>query len=312
MAQEFYVREDDSVYGPYSGRQLREMASSGALTPESLVSINQRKWLPASSIKELVFEESPPVEPGPTVAQRMRAGLQGAATAIGGAISGLAAGAPSSADVQAETNELRPPTNTGSASSSAISRFLNEEQDPKVIERLLPKVQEILMSGEELLFIAVQKKPIATIAPDCIILTSKRFIFYKVKLFGQIAFEDRIWRELYDAKIEEGILGAKFTIHASGGLPLSMDYLPKAQARRLYRFAQEMEEKSLEERRQRQLEDKRAAAGGIVLGAPTYAQPQAIPDDPLQKLSKLKQMLDAGLINSQEYESKKTEILSRM
>lgn len=41
-----------------------------------------------------------------------------------------------------------------------------------------------------------------------------------------------------------------------------MDYLPKAQARRLYQFAQGKEEEMGEYRRQRDLEDKRAAAGG--------------------------------------------------
>ena len=35
-------------------------------------------------------------------------------------------------------------------------------------------------------------------------------------------------------------------------------------------------------------------------------------DDPMEKLSKLKKMLDAGLIEQAEYDSKKSEILSSM
>ncbi|MBN1236655.1 MAG: PH domain-containing protein [Methanotrichaceae archaeon] len=35
-------------------------------------------------------------------------------------------------------------------------------------------------------------------------------------------------------------------------------------------------------------------------------------DDPVRKLKQIKEMLDAGLINQAEYDSKKTELLSRM
>ena len=35
-------------------------------------------------------------------------------------------------------------------------------------------------------------------------------------------------------------------------------------------------------------------------------------DDPVKKLKQIKEMLDAGLINQTEYDSKKTELLSRM
>lgn len=73
-----------------------------------------------------------------------------------------------------------------------------------------------------------------------------------------------------------------------------------------------------EERRRRELEDKRAAAGGIVLQSPAQA-PSAPPvpstppqEDPVQKLTQLKAMMDAGLITPEEYDTKKTEILSRM
>ena len=36
------------------------------------------------------------------------------------------------------------------------------------------------------------------------------------------------------------------------------------------------------------------------------------PDDPAEKLKKLEEMRDSGLITSEEYETKRTEILSRM
>lgn len=40
--------------------------------------------------------------------------------------------------------------------------------------------------------------------------------------------------------------------------------------------------------------------------------PQALAEDPVQKLKQLKDMLDASLISQEEYDSKKADILSRM
>jgi hypothetical protein len=101
------------------------------------------------------------------------------------------------------------------------------------------------------------------------------------------------------------------------GTTVSIDYLPKRQARKLYSFAQEMEEKAREERRTREMEEHRASAGGIVLqGVTPFATPPASApspaSDPVAKLQQLKAMLDGGLITADEYNSKKADILSKM
>lgn len=205
-----------------------------------------------------------------------------------------------------------------SQAGGRLRKFLNEEQDPVVVERVFSKVTDILTSGEEIAYIAVQNKPLVNMAPDCVVLTNRRFIIYRPRLLGRVDFEDYIWRDLSDARLKEGLIGATLTMQTVQGRHLTVEYLPKAQARRLYSLAQEMEEGMREERRRRELEDKRAAAGGIVLQSPVQA-PSAPPapstppqEDPVQKLTQLKAMMDAGLITPEEYDTKKTEILSRM
>ncbi|MQA28376.1 MAG: hypothetical protein GEU82_00855 [Luteitalea sp.] len=205
-----------------------------------------------------------------------------------------------------------------SQATSLLKRFLNEEQDPVMVEQALARVEQLLTSGEEVSYVAVQKKPMVNVTPECVVLTSKRFILYKPRLLGGANFEDYVWRELKDAQLEEGFMGATLTLHTTTGQVLAVEYLPRAQARRLYAVAQEMEERVHEERRHRELEDRRAVAGGVVLhggAAPTAShQPAAARtfDDPVQTLQKLKAMADADLITAAEYESKKAEILSRM
>ena len=199
---------------------------------------------------------------------------------------------------------------------SLIQRFINEDQDPKILESTVPRIQQFLTSNEELLYIAIQKKPVANIAPDCIAMTSRRIIFFTIKLLGQLSFNDHLWRNVANATIKEGLLGATFSATVTNGQFISIDYLPKAQARMLYRYAQEMEENAIEERRNRSMEESRAAAGGVVVQnafvPPTAAAPASPADDPLASLQKLKSMLDAGLISPEEFAAKKSEILSRM
>ena len=203
---------------------------------------------------------------------------------------------------------------------SILRKFINEKQDPAIVKRVYAKVSQILTREEEILYIAVQNKPVVNVSPDCVVLTNRRFIIYKPKLLGGASFDDYIWRDLHDARLKEGFMRATLTMLTVKGRRLSVEYLPKEQARRLYSFAQEMEEKVREERRVRKMEETRAAAGGITLqGVGPSAQLQApaapapsVAEDPVQKLKQLKEMMDAGLIAESEYEAKKAEILSRM
>ena len=200
---------------------------------------------------------------------------------------------------------------------SRLKRFLNEEQDPSVVQQVLKRVSQILTREEQILYVAVQNKPIVNISPECVVLTNRRFIIYKPRMLGRAEFVDYIWRDLDDAHLKEGLMGARLEIRTVAGKLFSIEYLPKAQARRLYAIAQEMEEEVREERRNRVIEEKRAAAGGVIFQgqlpvAATQGTTESAADDPMQKLKMLKQMNDEGLITAEEFEKKKADILSRI
>lgn len=203
----------------------------------------------------------------------------------------------------------------------SFKKFLNEEQDPKSVEKLMEKVSGLLTSDEEVEYIAVQKKPAVNISPDCIALTNKRIIFCKPKNLGfSMDFQDYQWKDIADCHMKEGILGADFKLKTTKGQINMTDYLPKAQARKLYQFAQEKEEEMREYRRQLELEDKRAAAGGgIVVNTNPVQQPNNnnnnnsnVQEDPIATLQKLKTLLDSGILSQSEFDTKKAEVISRM
>lgn len=198
-----------------------------------------------------------------------------------------------------------------------LKKYLNEEQDPKAVEKILHKVTGLLTNGESIEYIAVQKKAI-NMSPDCIALTNKRIIFCRPKTFGlSMDFQDYLWKDIANCHMKEGIMGATFSIQTVRRGFNMMDYLPKAQARKLYQYAQEREEEMIEYRRQRELEDKRAAAGGGItvnnaLPVNDVKNNDSIENDPLTALGKLKSLLDINLISQEEFDRKKEEILSRL
>lgn len=199
----------------------------------------------------------------------------------------------------------------------ALAQFLTEDQDPAQVAKIYDKVSQLLTRGEQVTYIAVQKAMTYDPTPEIVVLTNRRFIHYQQNMLGRAQFTDHIWRELKEAKLEEGMMRATLTLFASNGETLRIDNLVKEQARRLYAIAQEMEENVREELRLRAMEEKRAEAGGVYLpgmmGAAMAAGSTAAPaDEPLQALSKLKQLMEAGLITPEEFETKKKEILARL
>ncbi len=198
-----------------------------------------------------------------------------------------------------------------------LTRFLTEDQDPQQVAKIYEKVSQLLTRGEQVSYIAVQKALTYDPTPEIVILTNRRFIHYQQNMLGRAQFNDHIWRELKEARLEEGMMRATLTLFATNGDVIRIDNLVKEQARRLYAIAQEMEENVREELRLRAMEEKRAEAGGVYLpgmmGAATAAGSTAAPaDEPLQALSKLKQLMEAGLITPEEFETKKREILARL
>lgn len=212
-----------------------------------------------------------------------------------------------------------------------IEQFLKDQQEPKAVEKVYSRLNDLLNAGEEIIYIAVQKKPLVNITPDCVAITNKRIFFFTAANLGlSIKFLDFVWKDVVEVKIKEELLGAVFSIKTLNGAETSVDFLPKVQARKLYQYGQEREQTEREERRQRDMEEKRAASGSIIPDLPrfaaTHSEPfsapkpvetpkpveEVKPDELTSKLKKLKMLFENGLITQEEYNQKKLELLSEL
>lgn len=145
-----------------------------------------------------------------------------------------------------------------------IEKFLNDQQDPKAVEKVYSRLTDLLTTDEQIIYIATQKKPLVNLFPDCVALTNKRILFFTPANLGlSIKFIDFVWKDIADVHTKEEIIGAIFSATTVNGSEMGVDYLPKVQARKLYQYSQERKEAEREARRLRELEEKRAASGAF-------------------------------------------------
>lgn len=321
MSGWFYMKEgmlSDEQVGPIAAETLLQLAYDGQVKPATLVlhPTNTRgQWAQAQQIAALLKKYNE----GVSVRQKEKEQKQAEKEAQSQARKAEAE--RQRAEAEARKREAAERIEAAQA-QLPFARFLLDGQPQATVAKIFDRVSQVLTREEVVEYIAVQSKPIA-IAPDCVVLTNRRFMIFRQRMLGQIDFEDYLWLHLFDAKMKEGILYGEISLRAMNGHLLSMDYLPKGQARQIYRIAQEREEAAMEERRRREMDERRSGAANIVVNTPQQAThvPAVVPatvapavasEDPVAKLQKLKTMLDMGLIQQSEYDETKARILSSM
>ena len=120
------------------------------------------------------------------------------------------------------------------STTTSITNYCEDGQDQALVEKMVSRVREICTSGEEILYLAMQSKPIANFSPDCVVLSNKRFIIYRVKMLGRVTFYDCLWKDSKNVHMKENILGAEISFESKSGRKETIDYLPKSQARKTY------------------------------------------------------------------------------
>jgi phage shock protein A len=150
------------------------------------------------------------------------------------------------------------------------------------------QILETLTSDEEILYNF--EKPFKLKSPG-LVFTNKRLIYYKSKSFG-VEIEEYSWRDVHDISMDDD----EIEFEMIGDHEIEFEDIPKSRVREMYAIAKKLKENAY------------ASSKTVVMQtAASDAQ-----DDLVAKLKQLKDMLDAGLINQEEYENTKTAILAGM
>jgi hypothetical protein len=195
----------------------------------------------------------------------------------------------------------------------------------------LEALRSLLIDGETLEATAIQRRVFALKHRRILVgATSGRLIVVHRKMFGGFNPVDIRWQDLRDASVDVGMFGATLSVDvyrsndlASAEGPPTRIVVPglrKLEAQEVYRACQARAQAWREKRRIRELEEMRAKAGGIQIGAGQLAggAPRSVPsgDDsdpsPMARLQRAKEMLQSGLLNDAEFEQIKAKILAEL
>ena len=187
---------------------------------------------------------------------------------------------------------------------------------PKFLSVSEEELNKLLIHGESLVSTITQA--VATSAKT-LILTNLRIIVYDHGMLIS-RFKDYYFRDMKDARFDTSVLsGGTITITADKGNnagTVTITDLPLQESKIFYTRLQEIERDWWEKKRNLELEEKRAAAGGtnISMATPQNTNiPTPLPGDDIEsKLLKLKGLFEKGLIDEGEYKERKSQLLAQL
>jgi hypothetical protein len=143
-------------------------------------------------------------------------------------------------------------------------------------------------------------------------------------------FTDYSWDEIESTFVKEGILGSDFSFVTKTAISVTIEYIPKVQARKMYAFAKEQIDvlkgglSSTTNSAVEEIETEEVSSFAEIMPSqtPSFSEYSTMDvDKPLnelssdelfEKLQNYKKLLDNGLILQGEYDALKKEILSYM
>ncbi|ASJ13572.1 PH domain-containing protein [Thermococcus thioreducens] len=188
----------------------------------------------------------------------------------------------------------------------------------------LPKaVNKVLEPGEKVLFSV--KKKISLEKPKWVLVTDRRIIYLDEKILGRYDIKAIPYQKLEEVTVELGIISSEFLIKGEEDIRLKLGWMNKEQARKTINAIKDalnaiaIEPVTIEVKKGLTHETwvlkkpKELVSRVVPGGTPVQqAPPVEKEEDPLEKLKKLKELYDMGVISQEEYEEKRKKLLEQI
>ncbi|WP_297508533.1 PH domain-containing protein [Thermococcus sp.] len=193
---------------------------------------------------------------------------------------------------------------------------MGKEENPK-----LPKsVLRHLEPDEKVLF-SIRKK-ISMEKPKWLLVTDRRIIYLDEKILGRYDLKAVPYQKLEQVTVKLGIMSSEFVIEGEENVTLKLGWMNKEEARKAINAIKDalnaiaVEPVSIEVNKGLTSETwvLKKPKEFITRTMPAYhTQPVAgEKEDPLEKLKKLKELYDMGVISQEEYEEKRKKLLEEI
>ena len=189
----------------------------------------------------------------------------------------------------------------------------------------LPKsVMRHLEPSEKVLF-AIKKK-ISLEKPKWLLVTDRRVIYLDEKVLGRYDLKAIPYQKLEQVTVKLGIMSSEFLIEGEENIKLKLGWMNKEEARKAINAIKDalntiavepvsidVQKKLTSEtwvlKKPKELITRTAPSGDFVNSTPPTAKTE---EDPLEKLKKLKELYDMGIITQEEYEEKREKLLKEI
>ncbi|EEB73924.2 PH domain-containing protein [Thermococcus sp. AM4] len=184
----------------------------------------------------------------------------------------------------------------------------------------LPKsVMRHLEPDERVLF-AIKKK-ISLEKPKWLLVTDRRIIYLDEKVLGRYDLKAIPYQKLEQVTVKLGVMSSEFVIEGEESISLKLGWMNKEEARKAINAIKDalnaiaVEPVSIDVKKGLTSETwtLRKPKELVTRSMPARAQPQVVEkEDPLEKLKKLKELYDMGVISQEEYEEKRKKLLEQI
>ncbi len=191
-----------------------------------------------------------------------------------------------------------------------------------MVEKLPKGIGENLQAGEEVLF-AVKKK-MGVEKPKWLVVTDRRIIYLDEKMFGRYDMKAVPYEKLEEVYVKIGKMYAEFIIKQENGDEIKLDRMDKTKSREAIEAIKEainriaVEPVSIERKKHLTSQEmwihkpKEVISRAVRMESRGVQVQPAQKEDPLEKLKKLKELYDMGVISQEEYEEKRKKLLDQI
>ncbi|MDI9642253.1 MAG: PH domain-containing protein [Archaeoglobales archaeon] len=184
------------------------------------------------------------------------------------------------------------------------------------------EVSENLYPGENV-FYCLKKKLTMELKPKFLVVTDRRIIYLDQKILGRYELMDVPYEKLEFVRFYRGIIGSEFVVKKEDGKEISLSWMEKEEA-----------EKAIEAIRDAlntiavvpvSIKKTKGIKGvEIQVSKPKEIITRTMPmarvvekttmkkEDPLERLKKLKELYEAGVISKEEFEERKRKLLDQI
>ena len=184
----------------------------------------------------------------------------------------------------------------------------------------LPKSVIRHLEPDEKVLFAIKKK-ISIEKPKWLLVTDRRIIYLDEKVLGRYDLKAIPYQKLERVTVKLGVMSSEFVIEGEESISLKLGWMNKTEARKainaikdaLNAIAVEPVSIDVEKRLTSETWTLKKPKELVTRSMPARVQPvQAEKEDPMEKLKKLKELYDMGVISQEEYEEKRRKLLEQI